>query len=244
MIYRSIIIDDDRINIDFLTELLRAYCPDVQVVATSTNTEDGLKKIIQHKPQILFLDIEIHDKTGFDVLKLVQDPGMQVILITAYERYAIQAIKMGVLDYVLKPVKVEELMSAVARCREKLQRPGMVAEEPNVDTALQKEYLSIPHKDHIELILLSDIIHLDASGGYTEVYMVGNKKILSSRSLKENEDQLPVSLFLRVHNSHIINIRHINKLHRGKQGILIMNNGNEIPISTSRRKEVNERFHL
>jgi len=243
MIYRSIIIDDDRINIDFLTELLRTYCPDVEVVATATNTEDGLKKIVQHKPQFLFLDIEIHGKTGFDILKLVQDPNMLVILITAYERYAIQAIQYGVQDYILKPVKVEDLMNAVARCREKAKRMVEQTEVHRPEAAPLKEHLSIPHKDQIELVLFSDIIHLEALGGYTGIHTIDKRKIITTRSLKENEEQLPPAQFLRVHNSHIINVRHIQKLVRVKFGVFIMSNGSSVPISSARRREVGERFN-
>jgi two-component system LytT family response regulator len=243
MTYPTILIDDDRLNIDFASQLLTTYCPDLNIVATATNMEDGLAAIVKLQPKILFLDIEIHDRTGFDLLRLVRaQTDMEVVMITAHERYAIQALREGVTDYLLKPLKVDELMNAVARCRTRIS--DSLAARSGSPVAPPRDFLSVPHKDHVELIPISDIIHLQAIGGYTEIYIDKKRKMLSSRSLKENEDILPSPQFLRVHHSHIVNTHHIQRYLRTKTGAFRMTNGDEVPISSARKRDVSERFHL
>lgn len=121
MMIPAIIVDDDRINIKFLSNLILTYCPEISIVETATNVEDGIKALVLHKPQLLFLDIEIHSQTGFDILNLFEDASIQVIFITAHEKYAIKAIQYEVVDYVLKPIKIEDLLAAVKRCKVRLQ---------------------------------------------------------------------------------------------------------------------------
>lgn len=243
MTYPTILIDDDQLNIDFASQLLKTYCPDLEIVATATNMEDGLAAIVRLQPKILFLDIEIHDRTGFDLLRLVREQtDMEVVMITAHEKYAIQALREGVTDYLLKPLKVDELMTAVARCRTRM-KDSMDA-RAGKPSAPPREFLSVPNKDHVELIPFADIIHLQALGGYTEIVMTGKKKFMSSRSLKENEDSLPLPQFLRIHHSHIINTHHIQRYLRTKSGCFRMSNGDEVPISSARKRDVTERFHL
>lgn len=243
MNYKAIIIDDETINLQLLQGLLAKYCPDLNIVATATNVNDGIEVILQHKPNILFLDIEIHGKTGFDILELIDDNAIQVILVTAFEKYTLKAFKYAVVDYLLKPIAIEELISAVSRCKARLlelQKQKDTIPPPDNEP----EFIIVHQKDSIEIIKVIDIVHLDSSAGYTEIYTAQNRKILSSKSLSETEKLLPASKFFRVHNSHIVNFNHVLKLIRSKFGTLQMTNGSEIPISQTWRDEVHKRINL
>lgn len=229
MPYPAIIIDDEALNISMLESIIEKFCPDIEVVASAANVSDGLQHIIAHKPKILFLDIELEDKTGFEILNLVKHPEMQVVLVTAFEQYTLQAFKYGVVDYLLKPIHIEELVAAVQRCINRITR---VPPPPNT------QFLTVPQKDGTERIPFVDIIHFDANKGYTDIYTIHNKKIVSSRTLTDTEALLTPDLFFRVHHSHIVNNMHVRKLLRGANGSLLMSNGAEIPISYANRQDV------
>jgi two-component system, LytTR family, response regulator len=236
MMIQSVIIDDDEVNIALLKSLLNIYCPDIEVKDTATNIEDGLKAIGNQNPEILFLDIEIHNRTGFDLLNLLEKTDMQVVLITAHEKYAIQAFKFAVVDYVLKPIKIEALIQAVNSCKLRLEK---IKTNPK-QLVYKKDKLAIHEKGEVVFIQFDDIIHLEASGACTEIYWSANKKTTSSKSLKELEAHLPETTFIRVHNSHIIHLKKVVKVLRQKHGVLVMINNREIPISETRKKAISD----
>lgn len=240
---KAIIIDDERINIQFLTSLISSYCPEIELVATATNVDSGLALINEHQPHIIFLDIEIHDKTGFDILNLVEYNSLQVILITAYEKYAIQAFKYGVVDYILKPVKIDELKSAVERSIARIAELVNNTFEPTLKKN-EADFLKVYNKDSVEILPYAEILYLEADGGCTRIITTKKSKILSTRSLKENEDSLSEETFLRVHHSYVINISHVKKYVKGKNGSFIMSDDSQVPISATRKKEVIIRLGL
>ena len=241
--YTAIIIDDEKININLLSKLINRCCPDIEIVATASNFENGIEAILQHKPALLYLDIEIHGKTGFDLLKCVDTSNMCVIMVKGYEKYAIQAIKSWVSDYILKPVQINDLIEATNKCIAQIQQKlaqNQVKEDPNLYT----DFISIHHKDHIEIVKLEDIIQLESIGGCTQIHIIPDKMYTSSKSLKFYEKQLPPHIFLRTHNSYIVNIHHIVKYLKGRYGTLLMINDIEIPISLPKKKEVSDRLGL
>jgi two-component system, LytTR family, response regulator len=233
---RAILIDDDSINISLLSGLLKTYCSTIHIVATATNMNDAIRVVMEHKPDLLFLDVEIHDKTGFDILSSIERNDIYVILITAFDRYAISAIKHEVDDYLLKPVKIDELIQAVKKGTEKInERRNNTGE-----TDTQKiNSLAIHHKTVIEFIPFDDIIHIEASGSYSNIHTMSST-ILSSRPLKDIETQLPLFDFLRIHHSHVINKSKIAKLSKGKLMTIFMANGNELPVSDTKKKELSD----
>ncbi len=243
MMIPAIIVDDDRINIKFLSNLILTYCPEISIVETATNVEDGIKALVLHKPQLLFLDIEIHSQTGFDILNLFEDASIQVIFITAHEKYAIKAIQYEVVDYVLKPIKIEDLLAAVKRCKVRLQSLQEPRQKYHTAQDIQ-QVLSIHHKESIELIRYNEIIFIQSFNNHTEIFTNQGKKIVTKRALKEIYTTLPSTLFIRVHNSYIINIMHVSKYIRTKNGTLLMSSGIEIPISSSKKKEVMDYFNF
>jgi two-component system, LytTR family, response regulator len=236
MMIQAVIIDDDAINISLLRGLLKTYCAEIEVVATATNIDDGIKAIYEHQPALLFLDVEIHDQTGFDILAVIGKLKVEVIMITAYDRYAIKAIKFDVADYLLKPIKIDELIRAVEKCSLKINERIEKIKEPLIQKI---DCLAVHNKNSIEFIPYDEVIHLTANGGYTDI-ITTKRKTVSSRSLKEIEIYLPEHIFVRVHHSYIVNRHKILKLLKVKHGSLIMSNDDEIPISESRKKEVSD----
>lgn len=238
---RTVLIDDERANIELLKNLCRTYCPDVEIIGTAMNVDDGIQMIIQEKPDLIFLDIEIHDQTGFDILKVVPRYEYFVIMVTAYEKYAIQAIKNDAIDYLLKPVQLEELISAVDKVRKALSSIRETILKPTVDPI---EFLSVHYKDHIDLIRFDNILFLEVQNTSTRICVKPNQSLISSRTLKEHEAMLPTAHFMRIHNSYIVNIREVKKFIRSKTGSVVMSNDQEVPISASRKKDFLDRLNL
>lgn len=230
---RTIIVDDERLNISLLESDIQKYCPELDIIGTADNVTDALELIINKKPDLIFLDIQIHDQTAFDLLNILNDDSLNVILVTAYENYGIKAVKHSVIDYLLKPIQIVELLNAVKKAKNIIQ-----SKSKSIQMPIEKEFLHVHTREHVEMIKLTDIIHLSANGAYTDIHLSGNRKIIASKTLKNIEDLIHSSQFLRVHNSHIINKHYIAKVVKSKYGSVIMINGFDIPISASKRKEV------
>ncbi|MBL7773972.1 MAG: response regulator transcription factor [Chitinophagaceae bacterium] len=234
---KAIIIDDDKTNIVLLKNLLSKYGSGIEVCGEATNIEDAIDLIQKSEPQLLFLDIELHNKTGFDILQSIDRKNIHIIVITAHEKYALQAIKFDATDYLLKPIQIEEFVQTLQKVKKRIKPEKKLTE-------IQKGFLTIPNKDFIELIAYAEIIHLESDNTYTYIVVKDGKKYLSTRSLKEIEDELADSHFLRVHRSYVININEIKGFTRGKSATFIMSNKDEIPISQNKRKEVFDFLNL
>jgi two-component system LytT family response regulator len=232
---RTIIVDDERLNISLLEATLQKYYPELEIIGTAESVHDAYELIVNKKPDIIFLDIQLHDQTAFDLLEMLDDDDLNIILITAYEYYGIKAIKYGVVDYLLKPIQIVELTNAIKKIKNKIQIKA-IAKQPTIE----KEFLHVHSREHIEMLKLADIIYLAANGSYTDVYLINNVKVVASRPLKYIEEQVQTTNFLRVHNSYIVNIYYIEKIIKTKYGRVIMKNGSEIPISATKRKVVAE----
>lgn len=232
---RTIIVDDERLNISLLEASLQKYYPELEIIGTAESVHDAYELIVNKKPDIIFLDIQLHDQTAFDLLEMLDDDDLNIILITAYEYYGIKAIKYGVVDYLLKPIQIVELTNAIKKIKNKIQIKA-IAKQPTIE----KEFLHVHSREHIEMLKLADIIYLAANGSYTDVYLINNVKVVASRPLKYIEEQVQTTNFLRVHNSYIVNIYYIEKIIKTKYGRVIMKNGSEIPISATKRKVVAE----
>lgn len=239
---RSVIIDDEKKSRNTLSTLIERYTNGVTVCAEATNVANGIKVINEVRPKLIFLDISMPDGTGFDLLDNLIDKKIELIFTTAYSEYAIKAIKMQAIDYLLKPINILELQNAINKVQDKI----MTAEKSD-NSSLQyinknaehryKDKIGISVNGGLEFLLFTDIIHLTAKGSYTSIYCKDNKTILSSHSLKEYEDLLPTEFFFRTHHSHIVNLLHIKHFHRGDGGYIIMNDNSEIALSRRKRKD-------
>jgi two-component system, LytTR family, response regulator len=236
---RSIIVDDELKSRESLKILLEDFCDNVEVKALCQNVEEGIAAIDIHKPDVVFLDIQMQRETGFDLLSKIQNIDFEVIFTTAYSEYAIKAFKFSAIDYLLKPIDIEELKRALSKVEKKLN--GSFAQRlehliQNLKPATPQNFkLALPTSDGLVFIKIDDILYCEASSNYTEIFCTDGKKYIVSRTLKEYEDILVDHNFFRIHNSHLINLGCIKKYVRGDGGYVIMNN--DVALDVSKRKK-------
>lgn len=246
----AIIIDDELKSREITREFLRKYCHDIEVVYEAASAEEAYDAVIARKPHLVFLDIEMPYENGLDFLKRFDHIPFEIIFITAYDQYAVQAIRACALDYLLKPLNISELKAATARATARLAQKDtsgqyhMLMQNHTHASQPELQKLAIPTHDGLEFINQKDIIVLEADGGYTSIRLSGKKTALSTRNLKEYEHLLPDTTFLRVHHSHIINLAHIQHYHKGEGGYVLMADGSTVDISKRRKKEFLEKFGL
>lgn len=242
---RAIIVDDERSNRENLQHLLQVYAPDVQIITTADDVNSALKAINQHRPQLVFLDIQLHAKTGFDLLKQLGDITFEIIFVTAYNQYGIEAIKFSALDYLLKPIDIDDLKLAVDKARKAIQQ-----KQKNERLNYLLDYLkddkkatpriALPMFSETRYVNIPDIVRCEADNTYTQFILSNGEKILVSKTLKEYSDMLISHGFIRSHQSHLVNISHIKSWLREDGGSLLLNDGTKIPVSKLNREKVKE----
>jgi len=238
----AVIIDDEKKCISLLKHLIENHCSDITIVAEAENAAQGLQAIQQHNPNLVFLDIEMPDKTGFELLSSLPTINFDIIFTTAYNHYAIKAIRFSALDYLLKPVDLDELKSALARLTKK-HAPKEYKE--NVEMLVSNirsqqpafSRITLSTQDGLVILHVDEIIYCEASGTYTFFYLKNKEKIIVSKTLKEYEELLHNHHFLRVHNSFLINLNEVKKYIKGDGGSVIMSNGDEVYVSKRRKEE-------
>ena len=242
---KAVIIEDELHSRNFLNNLVTEFCPEISIAGMAASVAEAVALIQQTEPQIVFLDIEMQTGTGFDVLQQLQKRDFHVIFTTAYDHYAIKAIKFSAVDYLLKPINLEELQAAVAKAIENIeQKTGENKLElliKNLRRPAGEDFsISLSTSDGVEFIQLSNIIRLEASGPYTTFFMKDARKIMVSRNLKEYEMLLTDHGFFRVHNSHIINLKEVRKMIKTDGGYAVMNDDSMITISPKKKEEFME----
>lgn len=237
---RSLIIDDEENSSNALKEKIRGYFPQVEVVAVCNNGEQGIAAINTLRPDVVFLDIEMPRMNGFAMLQQISNRNFEIIFTTAYDHYAIKAIRFSALDYLVKPVEIEELGQAIYRAEEKRQQPL-----PNQRLELLLENLgqrvrqriAVPTGSGLEFVKVDSIVYLEASINYTHLFLADGHKHTISRTLKEFEDMLPPETFIRIHHSHIINKSFAERYIRGDGGQVVLSNGVVLDIAKRRKAE-------
>ena len=238
---RSIIIDDEKRGRETLSNLLKENCPNVEIVATAGSKDEGIAAINKHKPDFIFLDVEMPGGSGFKLLKELGDTKPDIIFVTAFDHYAIKAIKFSALDYILKPINIDELIKAVEKVQEK-QRDGLQEQLEMLlsNVSITSNYLrniALPTLEGLELVEIDKILYCEADANYTTLHLLDGVKVLVTRILKEFEELLAESNFVRIHHSYLINLGHLKKYVKGKGGSVIMKDGTELIVSV-RKKEV------
>ena len=242
MILKTVIVDDEIRSREFLRNLVEEFCPDTKVAGLAASVEEAVKVIRAQKPDLVFLDIELQTGTGFDVLQQFNEPGFHVVFTTAYDHYAIKAIKFSAVDYLLKPIDLEELQLAVEKARARVennsgrQAINMLLHNLRKPTGIDYS-ITLATSEGLEFVPLQSIIRLEASGPYTYFFLKEGKKIMVSKNLKEYEMMLGEYNFFRVHNSHIINMREVKRLIKTDGGYAVMNDESVIAISPKKRDE-------
>lgn len=239
---KIIIVEDEKNSREGLKNLLSEFCPTTEVIGMASNVDEGLKLIKELEPDLLLLDIEMQSATGFDLLEKVADIRFDVIFTTAYEQYAIKAIKFSAMDYLLKPIDIKELIQAVERVQNKRSNGASNQQVKylleNLQAAPSKiNKITLSTSDGMVFLPVSEIIRCEAQGAYTQFNLKNGKKILVSKNLKEYELLLHDYKFLRVHNSHLINLEEVGRYVKADGGYAVMNDGTHIPISNTRKDE-------
>jgi two-component system LytT family response regulator len=244
----AIIIDDEAHCIRRLETILKErFSESLRLAGSFSTVEEGLAAVASLRPELVFLDVQIHDRTGFELLAQVKEVDFDVIFTTAYEKYALKAFKFSAVDYLLKPVDPDELAGAVSRVTERMAHREVTRRLETLFHNLKRvpgtaPRISIPTLDGLIFLDAADIIRCQSSVNYTILYLKDGQKITVSRTLKEFEDLLSDHDFFRVHHSHLINLGYIKRYHKGKGGSLTMTDGAEVEVSTRRKAEFLKRL--
>ena len=247
MIMTAVIVDDESKNRASLKKLCEKYVPDLKIEGLADSVATAKKIIDRTDPDLVFLDIRMPVEDGFELLKKYDDIPFDVIFTTAFDQYAIKAFKFSAIDYLLKPISIQELQEAVEKVRKK---KGKTQEKSRTNISTLKENLvngnfdkiALPTTEGFSFVKRDDIIRCEASGNYTIFYLQNKTKYIITKTLKYYEEMLSEYSFFRVHKSHLINLTYVSKFLRGKQGYVQMNDGKNIEVSTRKREELLKRL--
>jgi two-component system LytT family response regulator len=237
---RAVIVDDEPFCCEALTALLNRHCPEISVCADCHSGAAAISVIKEHQPQLVFLDIEMPDMDGFDLLERLPEINFEIIFTTSYDQYAIKAIRFSAMDYLLKPVDRVELQAAVQKVIKRLHNPV----QQQLEILLQKirksnhnvQRIALPTLEGLQLVPLDSIISCESDSNYTIFFLKNKQKIIVCRTLKETEEMLEDYSFVRVHNCYLVNINEINKYVKGEGGYLVMSDGSSVDVSRGKKE--------
>jgi two-component system, LytTR family, response regulator len=239
-----LIIDDEALSRETIATIVSNYCKNAKVIGEAIGIKDGLLAIKELKPDVILLDIQLQDGSGFELLKLAEPILSFVIFITAYEEYAIKAFKTSALDYLLKPVDIEELKTALAKVEEQKSKHSIEAQlnilltNFSQATSSQQQKIVLKTTDQMHILAPNEIVHLESDGNYTKFFLVNKKTILVSKTLKEYEDILDANHFVRIHQSHIVNMMYAARFDKRNGGFLILKDNSSLPVSTRKKDDL------
>ncbi|MDP4224474.1 MAG: LytTR family DNA-binding domain-containing protein, partial [Bacteroidota bacterium] len=226
---RTIVVDDERLSREVLCNYIREYCPDVEIITTSSSIKSAYRIIKKHTPDLVFLDIEMADGKGFELPGMFEKVDFRIIFVTAYSEYAVKAFRYNAIDYLLKPVKIDELKEAVEKVRlarginpAQLNLGEIISNFRNGSSA-QIPTLVIPHLKGFEVLKIAEIIMCQADGYCTNFFLMGGKKVISSKNLKYFDDILEDHNIIRVHHSYLVNLNHVSGYSRQGEIMLTEN---------------------
>jgi len=240
---RAIIVEDEKMSRETLRRMLEKYCPQVDIVAEAEGYRQGMELIRKFEPDLVFLDIQMPDGSGFRLLEELQDINFEVIFTTAFDQFAIKAIKFSALDYLLKPIIPEELMNALEKVEQKRME---LRKSKNIEIFLENmktkddssQKIVLSTSDKIHVIQVDEIIRCESDNYYTQFFFTNGKRLIVSKTLKENEELLSQHNFIRPHKSHLINTKYIKSFLRQEGGYIIMTDGSKIPVSRRKREKI------
>lgn len=240
---KAVLIDDEKNALEMLEWQLKEYCPQVEVVAICNNADKGIAAIRQYKPQLVFLDIEMPKKNGFEVLQQFPEPFFDTIFTTAYNQFALKAFRFAALDYLLKPIDADDLIGAVQRYERKKIHHNF---KEQLDILMQQfknpsvlpEKISFATQQAIHFIKPETIVYCESDSNYTSLYFLDKTKMVVSKTLKDVEEQLAHYHFFRIHHSYIINLKQVSRYIKADGGTVEMSDGASLPISRQRKEEL------
>jgi two-component system LytT family response regulator len=243
---KAVLIDDEENSRETLKGKLDLFCPEVEIAGEATSVEEGITLVVNEKPDVLFLDIQLSGESGFDILEAIQkedDVNPEIIFITAHDEFAVRAIKFSALDYLLKPIDPEELVKAIRKAEE--QR-GMPKNATNLNVLVENirqasdspKKIVIPTSDGMHVIKISEIIRLESSSNYTTFFINNQKSLLASKTLKEFDTMLTNYNFHRIHKSHLVNMNYLKRYVQTDGGYLILEDGSRIPVANRKKEQL------
>jgi two-component system LytT family response regulator len=241
----AIIIDDEPDCVKLLALQLKMYCPQVQVVAACTASTEGLLKIKELQPDMVFMDIEMPVMNGFQLLEALEQINFSLVFVTAYDQFAVKAFRFNALDYLLKPIDGKELTKAVEKAM--LQRPGTqqlqsLKHQLQAGEKYQPGKIALPYQNGVTFTEIKTILYCEADNNYTRFYVSGGQQYIVSKTLGDIQEVLEERNFLRVHRQYLVNLDHIKKYVRGEGNYLVMSNDENIPVARNKKEKLVERF--
>jgi len=243
---RALVIDNESSIRKSVVDLIAAFCPDIKEIAEADSVANGIEKINAYRPDVLFLDVELGDGTGMDILSQLGKISFPVIFITAHNKYAVDAFRFSAIDFLLKPINPEELIRSVERA--KTENNTKLNEQVALLTEILQSSISINKKivlrdsDSIYFVKVSEIIRCESEKSYTTFVIDNHKNIVVSKGLKDFEEILEPLGFIRAHQSHLVNISRISRFDKADGGMLVMDNNDMVPVSQRKRDQIIELF--
>ncbi len=244
---RAIIVDDEKASRDTLSNYLKKYCPEVELIEAVDSVKKGLLSIQTHQPNLVFLDVEMPYGNAFDLLEAVDEITFETIFVTAFSNYALQALNVSAAYYLLKPIDIDELIKAVKKVKENMDTSSMPSYTRILVENIHKQHkqshkIVLPTLDGFEVVQVKNIVRCKAEDNFTCFYLVDGDKKLICRTLKFYDNLLNEFEFVRVHKSHLVNFQHIVKYHKGKGGELTLSDGSRVDVAPARKKDLISRF--
>lgn len=242
----AIIVDDEVKNRQGLAKMLDQFCPDVKLVGLAEGVDKAIKLIKEHDPAIVFLDIEMPEKNGFDLLEHFENPRFEVIFTTAHADYAIKAIKFAALDYLLKPVNINELKVAVEKAIKQIDGRNERGPDERIsilrdnrdDKNFNFKRIALPSSNGLEFYKVDGIIRCEADRSYCKFHLASGDKVMVSKPLSEFEELLEECQFFRIHKSNMVNLNHVVRYVKGRGGYVVLTDGNHVDVSARRKEEL------
>jgi two-component system LytT family response regulator len=245
---QAIIIDDEQNCIESLHFDLQKNCPEVEILETCTSPKQGLMAIRKHKPDLVFLDVQMPWMNGFEMLEVMDEISFAIIFTTAHDQFAAKAFRLSAVDYLLKPIDVNDLKEAVKKAASRIAQKTGAA---NIDNLLHninnpetKQRVAFAGREGYEFVEISNIIYAQAEGAYAHVFLKDKRKLVISKILSDIEEMLPVSQFLRIHHSTLVNLNHVTHFIKSDGGYVVLDSGEKLIVSKSKKESLMERLGL
>ena len=243
----AILVDDEQDSRETLQSYVGKYCPQITMMAECTNIEEAKTAILKHQPQLVFLDIEMPRGNAFDLLEQWGDIDFEIIFVTAFSKYAVQAFNLSAANYLLKPLDIEALEEAVANVEKRLIEKdklnhAQILLENMAAVNVQNRKLVLPLMEGFDVVRMSEVLYCEAQDNFTCFYFMDGKKSLICRNLKFYETALSNFGFCRVHRSHIVNLEYVKRYIKGKGGMVVLENGKEIMVSNNKKADLISRI--
>jgi two-component system LytT family response regulator len=244
----AIIIDDEQDCIDSLVFDLQEHCKDVNVLETFTTPKQGILSIKKNNPDLVFLDVQMPWMNGFEMLELLGEINFAIIFTTAHDQFAAKAFRISAIDYLLKPIDVNDLKEAIRKAFEKIQQKSGADNIANLLQNIKKpevnQRIAVPGREGYEFIEAGKIIYAKAEGSYTHVFLNDKRKIIISKTLSDIEEMLPTEYFQRIHHSTLVNLSRITHFFKTDGGFVVLDNGEKLVVSKSKKNCLMERLGL